>query len=360
MQHIFDALLTDGIPASAVRCLQRLPNGKVDITCGTQEMRDQFLRKSAFIVNRRPYAAHPAERHLTFVTILDAPYELTERALEYRLQKYGRVYSQRRGKIQSHPSVCNGRRHIRMDIHTDIPSFLRFGKFLPRVFHEGQPKTCHRCNSPDHLAKDCKNTFCFNCDSIGDVSKQCLSNVKCCICKEETHKGIDCQLSWSWRLPSHRSQSSDDNETVTSDNDLSSVMDVQRQEDGDVPASISDVHDDDDDDADDHDDSGDDDDDDAGVDDDDDADADNFNDDVATDDDNDMDDGDSCDEIVACLQADYDESEEDPILGPRKRPREDDDSPAFFSKSPHPQDSGSLQSFQKSQVPPVLPSEVPT
>ena len=41
------------------------------------------------------------------------------------------------------------------------------------------------------------------------------------------------------------------------------------------------------------------------------------NDDVAADDDNDMDDGDSCDEIVACLHADYDESEEDPILGPR-------------------------------------------
>ena len=238
MQHIFDALLTDGIPASAVRCLQRLPNGKVYINFGTREMRDQFLRKSAFIVNRRPCAAHPAQRRLTFVTILDARYELTERALEYRLQKYGRVCSQRRGKIQSHPSVCNGRRHIRMDINTDIPSFLRFGKFLLRVFYEGQPKTCRRCNSPDHLAKDCNNTFCFNCDSIGHVYKP--SNVKCCICKEESHKAIYCQLSWSWRLPSHRSpdpepaavsvenHSSDDNETVTSDNDHSSVMDVQR------------------------------------------------------------------------------------------------------------------------------------
>ena len=159
MQHIFDALLTDGIPASAVRCLQRLPNGKVDITLGIQGMRDHILKKSAFIVNRRPYAAHPAQRRLSFVTILDAPYELTERALEYRLQRYGRVYSQRRGKIQSHPSVCNGRRHIRMDIHTDFPSFLRFGKFLLRVFYEGQPKTCRLCNSLDNLAKDCKNTF---------------------------------------------------------------------------------------------------------------------------------------------------------------------------------------------------------
>ena len=73
MQHIFDALVTDGIPASAVRCLQHLPNGKVDITFSTQEMRDQFWKKSAFIVNRRPYAAHPTQRRLTFVTILDAP-----------------------------------------------------------------------------------------------------------------------------------------------------------------------------------------------------------------------------------------------------------------------------------------------
>ena len=134
-------------------------------------------------------------------------------------------------------------------------------------------------------------------------------------------------------------------------------MDVQRQEDGDVPASISDVHDDDDD-ADDHDDYGDD-DDDAG-DDDDGTDADNGNDAAAADDDNDMDDGDSCDEIVACLHADYDESEEDPILGPSKRPREDDNSPDLFSKSPRPQDSGSLQSLQKSQIPPVSPSEAPT
>ena len=36
---------SDGIPASAVRCLRGLPNGKVDITFGSQEMRDQFFQK---------------------------------------------------------------------------------------------------------------------------------------------------------------------------------------------------------------------------------------------------------------------------------------------------------------------------
>ena len=74
-----------------------------------------------------------------------------------------------------------------------------------------------------------------------------------------------------------------------------------------------------------------------------------------------MDDADSWDEIAACLQADYDESEKDLILGPRKRPQEEDDSPDSFSKSPRPQDSGgSLQSLQKSKVPLVSSPEAPT
>ena len=81
-----------------------------------------------------------------------------------------------------------------------------------------------------------------------------------------------------------------------------------------------------------------------------------------------MDDVHSCDELVACLHADHDESEEDPILGPRKRPREEDDSPDLSSKLPRPQDSGaSLQSLQKSQATPaeslsmcVSSPEVPT
>lgn len=42
-KDIFDALLTDGIPASAVRCLQRSPNGNVLITFASQKYRASFL-----------------------------------------------------------------------------------------------------------------------------------------------------------------------------------------------------------------------------------------------------------------------------------------------------------------------------
>lgn len=44
VKDIFDAFLRDGIPASCVRCLQRLPNDGVLVTFSSEEVRNQFLR----------------------------------------------------------------------------------------------------------------------------------------------------------------------------------------------------------------------------------------------------------------------------------------------------------------------------
>ena len=91
-----------------------------------------------------------------------------------------------------------------MDIHIPIPSYLRFGEFLLRVYYDGQPKTCRKCNTSDHLGKDCNNTVCFNCDTTGHTARECEENVRCCICKSEEHIAIDCPHSWSRRSPSQR------------------------------------------------------------------------------------------------------------------------------------------------------------
>ena len=200
-KDIFDALLTDGIPASAVCCLQRSPNGNVLITFASKRYRDLFLRRSSFVVRRGRFVTHPGSRRLLFVTIYNAPHELPDSAIEHRLGKYGRIFSSRRGKVPGYPDVFNGLRHLRMDILSHIPCFLRFGKYQIRVKYDGQPTTCRRCNARDHLFKDCTNEVCFNCDRIGHHARMCPEDMRCCICKEEGHLAIDCQHSWYRRPP---------------------------------------------------------------------------------------------------------------------------------------------------------------
>ena len=40
----------------------------------------------------------------------------------------------------------NGSRHYRIGSHQAILSYLRFGKFLVHLLHDGQEDTCLRCN----------------------------------------------------------------------------------------------------------------------------------------------------------------------------------------------------------------------
>ena len=72
-KQIFDSLIRDGFPASAVRCLQRAANGTVHISFSNSDFRDLFVSKSSFIVANRTTDPHPARAKLVFVTVYDAP-----------------------------------------------------------------------------------------------------------------------------------------------------------------------------------------------------------------------------------------------------------------------------------------------
>ena len=87
-----------------------------------------------------------------------------------------------------------------MRVKEPLPSYLRFGKFLVRLSHDGQQHTCRRCNRAGHFANECENVVCFNCDELGHQSRDCDQPVRCCICKSEEHRARRCPYSW-WNRP---------------------------------------------------------------------------------------------------------------------------------------------------------------
>lgn len=53
--------------------------------------------------------------------------------LEHCLSRYGRIFSTHRGMVQGYPDVFNGLHHLRMELKSHIPCFLRFRKYQVRV-----------------------------------------------------------------------------------------------------------------------------------------------------------------------------------------------------------------------------------
>ena len=83
--EVFDALKKEGFQTQHIRCLQRKPSGEIFVTFRTAKLRDEFLKRSLFVCQKRSFAVNDAERPLTFLTIYDAPYELPDTAIIRRL-----------------------------------------------------------------------------------------------------------------------------------------------------------------------------------------------------------------------------------------------------------------------------------
>ena len=195
-KSVFEALENANIEASEIACLQRKMNGEVTVTFKTISAKEKFLRLNSLQVDAEHFALQDVDKPLTFLTIYDAPFELSDLAIIKRLSPYCEVLHYRRGKHSLAPNIYNGLRHYRVRISKPIPSFLRFGKFQVFVKHSGQVPTCRKCNRPGHFSNVCPNRVCFNCEGLGHEARECPCPVLCCICKEEDHLGINCTYSW--------------------------------------------------------------------------------------------------------------------------------------------------------------------
>lgn len=199
-QAVFDKLAELEIPRESVTCLQRRPSRDMVITFIDVETKNKFVSNVALRFHDSTGVINDEDSPLTFLNIYDAPHELCDEALEARLQKYCTVVATRRGKL-SRSNCYNGIRHYRVRVKEPIPSYLRFGKFLVRLSHDGQQHTCRRCNRAGHFASECQNVVCFNCDELGHQSRDCGENIRCCICKSEDHLARRCPFSWYKRAP---------------------------------------------------------------------------------------------------------------------------------------------------------------
>ena len=199
-QAVFDKLAELDIPRESVTCLHRRPSRDMQITFVDVETKNKFVSNVALRFTDSSGVINDEDSPLTFLNIYDAPHELCDEALEARLQKYCTVVATRRGRL-SRSGCYNGIRHYRVRIKEPLPSYLRFGKFLVRLSHDGQQHTCRRCNRAGHFASECQNVVCFNCDELGHQSRDCGENIRCCICKSEEHLARRCPFSWYNRSP---------------------------------------------------------------------------------------------------------------------------------------------------------------
>ena len=186
-RSVFAALKSAEIDAANIQCVQRKMNGEVVITFKDTPTKEKFLSLNSLTVNNESYALQDIDRPLSFLTIFDAPFELSDFAIIKRLAPYCDVISYRRGKFDFVSGVYNGLRHYRVCIIKPIPNFLRFGKYQIFLKYDGQLPTCRRCNQPGHFVSSCPNKVCFNCENVGHESCNCPAPPLCCLCRGQPH-----------------------------------------------------------------------------------------------------------------------------------------------------------------------------
>ena len=164
---VFDFLKEVGVDvAKDLIAVQGLPGKTWDITCKTVEIRRRLW---AEVSTRESCIASMYPGSATVVNVLHVPHELNDNVVRYVLARYGKVLSGRFKTYEKYPDLFNGIRQYQMELTADIPSSLRLGGRNCWIRYYGQPRTCMKCGSTGHEAKECAKVVCFKCQELNMV-----------------------------------------------------------------------------------------------------------------------------------------------------------------------------------------------
>lgn len=101
-------------------------NGKCVITFKMAEAMEKFVSLNSIKINSEHYTIQDIDSPLTYLTVYDAPFELSDVAIIRRLSPYRDVLHHRRGRFDFMPDVYNGLRHYCVCVLKPVPSCLCF------------------------------------------------------------------------------------------------------------------------------------------------------------------------------------------------------------------------------------------
>jgi hypothetical protein len=140
------------------------------------------LLMNGFDIRDRHVDVHDVEKSITHVTIKDLPVELDDKFVVSNMMKYGVVVddSIRRGTIKD-TQIQTGTRYLNLlNCNAIIPNTTQFGEYDVRLFADNNKTECKHCQSTAHAHYRCPNRpvvqpkRCFRCNSTDHLIRNCV------------------------------------------------------------------------------------------------------------------------------------------------------------------------------------------
>lgn len=194
-RDVLNTLKASGFSESDISGVQFRTRDLIAITFINSDLKDRFVAKNTLNVKGSVSFIQDEQQKVSFLNIYGASAELPDGAILVSLSRFGTIIGMRRGKY-ANTNIENGIRHVRMKLDKDIPSYIRLASEVIRVTYLGQPPTCRKCDSPDHMAAACRDQKCFNCGSVEHLARNCPEEKRCAFCHSLEHKFKECDFAY--------------------------------------------------------------------------------------------------------------------------------------------------------------------